>query len=177
MDIKQKTYLISALFLVLIIILALGVIKPLMLEIKKASATAEESREKLLLLEKTDQDYLKQVESDYKEINDNLGLIKSGMIDSEEAVDFFMALEEIASSVSNKIEIKATEFPVITVNLMGTFPNLMRFLGWLESGKYFLDLDLVQIKRIGEGETVEGFSAGDVRTTVKINLYSEKQII
>jgi len=173
MNIKQKTYLISALFMVLIIILALGVIKPLMLEIEKASATAEESREKLLLLEKTDQDYLKQVESDYKEINDNLGLIKSGLIDSEEAVDFFMALEEIASSVSDKIEIKATEFPVITVNLMGSFPNLMRFLGWLESGKYFLDIDSIQVRRISEGETIEGLSAGDVKSTIKIKLYTK----
>jgi len=174
MNIKQKICLISALFLVLIVILTLGVIKPLISEIKKASATAEESRERLLLLEKTDQDYLKQVESDYKEINDNLDLIKSGFVDSKRAVDFFMALEEIASSISEKIEIKATEFPVITINLMGSFPNLMRFLGWLESGKYFLDVDLLQIKRIGEGETVEGFSAGDIRATVTIKLYSEK---
>jgi len=173
MNIKQKTYLISALFMVLIIILALGVIKPLMLEIEKASATAEESREKLLLLEKTDQDYLKQVESDYKEINDNLGLIKSGLIDSEEAVDFFMALEGVAYFVSNRLEIKATEFPSITLNLMGSFPNLMRFSDWLESGKYFLDIDSIQVRRISEGETIEGLSAGDVKSTIKIKLYTK----
>ena len=174
MNIKQKIYLISGLFLVAIIILMLGVVKPLALEIKKASASAKESREKLLLLEKTDQNYLRQVELDYKEINDNLFSAKSGLIDGAQAVNFFMALEEVAYSVSNRLEIKATEFPSITLNLMGSFPNLMRFSGWLESGKYFLDVDSIQIKRISEGETIEGFSAGDVKSTIKIKLYTKK---
>jgi len=174
MNLKQKIFLIAGLFLVIIVILILAVLKPLILEIKKTSASAKESREKLLILENTNQDYLKQVESDYNQISDNLALVKSGLINSEQAVDFFMALEGVASATSNSLEIKASEFPVITLNLTGNFPNLMRFLGWLESNKYFLDVDLIQLKGITEEETIEGISANDVKSTIKIKLYTEK---
>jgi len=145
----------------------------MVLEIKKVSALIGQSQQKLLGLEKTDQNYLKQLETDYQEISDNLALLKSGLIDSNQAVGFFMALEQAASSTSNKIEIKAEDFPSLTIELIGSFPNLMRFLGWLEKGKYFLEINSLQIRAIGEKEILEGFSPGDVKTTLKLKIYTK----
>ncbi len=173
MDIKQKTYLILGVFLIVIVFLFLGAVKPMILEIKNASAEAGQSRGKLLLLEKTDQDYLEQIEIDYKEINDNVNLIKSGLISNNQAVNFFMELEKIASATSNHLEIRATEFPVLTLNLTGTFPGVMKFLGWLENGNYFLDVYFIQLKLIGEAEAAEGTSLGEIKVNIKIKVYTK----
>ncbi|MFZ5559198.1 MAG: hypothetical protein ACOZAL_00130 [Patescibacteria group bacterium] len=173
MNIKQKIFLTSGIICIIIIFLFWSGVKTLVLEIKKASALAKESQQRLLSLEKTDQNYLKQLETDYKEISNNLTLLKSGLIDSNQAVSFFMALEEAASSTSNKIEIKAEDFPSLNIELIGSFPNLMRFLGWLENGKYFLEIDSIQTRAIGEREIIEGFSPGDVKTTLKLKIYTK----
>lgn len=174
MNTKQKIYLISGLILILVVFLFFGIIRPFISEIKNASATVGQSREKLLLLERTDPNYLKQIESDYNDINGNLGVVRAGLIDKDKAVDFFVALEEFANSTSNQLQIKATEFPSLTLDVVGDFSNLMKFMGWLEKGKYFLDIESVQIRGVSEGEVAEGFSAGDVKTTLRIKVYTKK---
>jgi len=172
MNVKQKIFLILGLFLVLIICLLFWVVKPMFLEIKKASAAIKESRDKLLLLERTDQDYLLEVESDYKEISDNLNLVKDGLVASEQAVEFFVALENIAAATANKLEIKATDFPLLILTLNGTFPDIVKFLGWLEKGKYFLDVESIDIKQVAQ----EGLdtSIENVRAIMEIKTYSKK---
>lgn len=174
MNIKQKIFLASGLILIIIIFLLLGGLKPIVLEIKRTSTLVRESQQRLLSLEKTDPNYLKQLEADYKEINNNLALLKSGLIDGNQAVSFFVALEEAASSTSNRLEIKAGEFPSLTLELIGSFPNLMRFLGWIENGKYFLEINSIQTRAVGDKEINEGFSFGDVKTTLKIKIYTKK---
>ena len=50
MNAKQKIFLIAGIFIILIILLFFGAVKPIISEIKKASASVKENREKLLLL-------------------------------------------------------------------------------------------------------------------------------
>lgn len=174
MNIKQKIYLTSGLFVIVIVFIFLGLVKPLIKEIEKASVSARDNRDRLLILERTDKDYLKQIEVDYEDVNTNLAVVKSGLIDKDQAVSFFMALEDAAFLSSNKIEIKATEFPTLTLDIGGTFPNLMRFVGWLENGKYFLDIDSMEIRQMTERDITEGFSAEYVKTNLEIKAYTKK---
>ncbi|OGZ33093.1 MAG: hypothetical protein A2V69_02780 [Candidatus Portnoybacteria bacterium RBG_13_40_8] len=174
MNTKQKISIISGLILLALTLIIFFAVRPIFLEIQKVSSMISQSRDKLLLIEKTDQDYFKQIESDYEEITSNIAIIKSGLIDENQAVGFFMDLEKTASLTFNKLEINASNFPVLDLALIGSFPDLMRFLGWLEKGKYFLDVESLDIKQTSERETLLGFSSGDVRTSLKVKVYTKK---
>ena len=170
MNIKQKIFLISGLILIIIILLFWGIVKPLVSEIKTTSSLVQQRNEELFALEKTDQNYLKQLESDYKIIEEDISLIKSGFLDINKAVGFFIELENIASATSNNLEIKTEEFPAFTLNLSGDFPNLMKFLGWLENGDYLIDIDSIQIRRFTIKE-LEKLLSGNIRTNLKIRAF------
>ena len=174
MNAKQKICIIAGFILVAMALLFFLVIKPMIFEINKVSATVIQSRDKLLLIETTDQNYFKQIESDYKEITDNIVVVKAGLIDNNQAVGFFMDLEKIASLTYNELKIDASNFSVLDLTLTGDFPNLMRFLGWLEKGKYFLDVKSLDSRQIIEKELLTETS-GDIRTNIKIKVYTKKQ--
>jgi len=174
MNTKQKIFAISGLVIILFIFFFFLAIKPMVLEIQKVSAMVSQSRDRLLLIEQTDENYLKQIEFDYKEIVSDVNSVKSGLISSSQAVEFFMDLEETATLTSNKLEINAANFPVLELTLTGSFSGLMRFLGWLENGKYFLEIESLDIRQIGEREVLLGFSPGDVKTVIKIKVHTQK---
>jgi hypothetical protein len=171
MSVKQKIYLIFACVILIFILLASFVVKPLFLEIKKTAASVLESREKLISLETMDKRYVEDVEKDYKDINTELIEVKKQLIDKNEAVKFFEALEFVASVTSNEIEITASEFPSLTLSLFGTFPDFMKFLGWLENGEYFINVDSLNISRASAKEGVETAPEGMIKTTLKIKAY------
>lgn len=177
MNIKQKICLVSGLILVIAVFLFWGPVKLLILEIRTTSALVQGRNEKLLILEKTDQDYLKQLESEYKDIEEDISLVKSAFLEPGEAVDFFIELENISFSTFNKLEIQAGDFPSFTLYLLGDFPSLMRFLGWLENGKYFIDVDSIQIRQFAEKgmvvEREETVSSKNIKTILKIRTYTK----
>ena len=161
----------SACFVLVFISLTIFVVKPLFSEIKKAATSVSESREKLISLEKMDKKYIEEVEKDYENINIGLAGIKKQFIDKSEAVKFFEALESVASATSNEIKISASEFPFLTLGLEGTFPDFMKFLGWLENGEYFIDVDSISVSRVGAIGGPENIPAGAVKTILKIKAY------
>lgn len=178
MNIKQKIYLSSGLAIIIAVLLLGSVVKPLILEIKTTSSLVKERNEKLVILQRTDQEYLKQLEQDYNNIKQDISLVKSGFLNTDQVVDFFMVLENIASSTSNKLEIQVVDFPFFNLYLLGNFSNLMKFLGWLENSKYFVDVDSIQIRQFAEKslslEEAETISVGDIKTILKIRVYIEK---
>lgn len=174
MNINQKIYLVSGLALIIVILLLWGIVRPLVLEIRTTSASVKGRNEQLLVLGKTDQEYLRQLELDYNDIKEDIILIKSGFLDIDQVVNFFVSLENIASSTFNELEIEAEEFPFFTIHLFGNFPDFMKFLGWLENSKYFVDVDLIQIKQFAEkGLSLEeeAISTGNIKTTLRIKVY------
>ena len=89
----------------------------------------------------------------------------------DQVVDFIVELETFASSSSNRLEIKKVDYSAFSLQLIGSFPNLMRYLGWLENSKYFININSIQIGRVGErilpfeGEPI---LSGSVRTILEI---------
>lgn len=173
MSTKQKLYLSLGLILIIAVLLLWGIVKPLVLEIKNTSTSVKEENEKLFILTGTDQTYLKQLEEDYKEVKDNIALIKSGLISSDQAVDFFMALEGIAFSTSNDLEIEAKDFPVLTLYLVGNFSNFMKFLGWLENGEYFVDVDSIWVREDSRSLSLEETEIVLVNSILKLKAYEK----
>jgi hypothetical protein len=175
MNIKQKIYLIFTCIVLIFVLLALFAVKPLFLEIKKTAVFVLESRERLISLETMDKKYVEGVETDYEDINNKLAEIEKQFIDKNEAVKFFEVLESAASVTSNEIEISAAEFPSLTLSLAGTFPNFMKFLGWLENGEYFIDVGSVNVSRVGATEDIENAPPGTTKTTLKIKAHINEQ--
>lgn len=177
MNIKQKIYLFSGLGLVIVILLIGGVIKPLVKEIKITSVLVNERNGKLGALQKTDQIYLKKLEADYTNIKHDIYLIEEGFLSPDQIVGFFIDLENMAANTLNRLEIEAMEFPVFNLYLLGSFSNSMKFLGWLENSKYFVDVDSIKIRRFSERDLLktedEGVSVGDVKTSLEIKVYPE----
>lgn len=178
MNINQKTYLISGLSLVIVVLLIWGIIKPLTLGVKTTSASVKERNEKLIVLRKTDQNYLEKLESDYNEIKESISLVESGFLKTDQIVAFFVDLENMASATSSELEIEAGDTSSFALHLLGNFPNLMRFLGWLENSKYFLDVISVDIKQFSQEKSLleeELVSIGNISTTLKIKLHPVPQ--
>jgi len=178
MNTNQKIYLTAGLAIIIVILLIWGIIRPLVLEIKITSNSVKERNEKLIVLRKTDQEYLRKLESEYNNIRQDISLVGSGFLNTDQIVDFFVDLENMALVTFNKLEIEAGELPSFTLFLLGSFPNLMKFLGWLENTKYFLDVDSVDIKGFSEEKSSlekEPLSVGDISTVLKIKLHPAPQ--
>jgi len=171
MSAKQKIYLIFLVIITVFTLLIIFVIKPLFLEIKKTAVAVSESREKMMSLEEIDKNYLEELEIDRREISNNIDLVKKQLIDKNEAVKFFEALESVASATSNEIEISASDFPSLAISLTGTFSDLMKFLGWLENGEYFIDADSLSVSRKSERGDLEITPSGIIKSTLKIRAY------
>lgn len=174
MTIKQKIYLIVGLMTLIVVALVFGALRPLFLEIKKTAVETADSKNKLTSFEIIDKGYLAQVETDYRDINSNLELVKTKLIDKSEAVKFFEALESVASSTNNQLEINAADFPVLTLGLVGSYSDFMKLLGWLENGDYFINVDVINIAKVSERETPEIIQSGKVKSTLRINVFTKE---
>jgi hypothetical protein len=171
MSAKQKIYIIFLVIIAFFVLAIIFAIKPLFLEIKKTAAAVSESRGRMMSLEEIDKNYLEELEIDRREISNDLNLVKKQLIDKNEAVKFFEALESVASMTSNEIEISASDFPSLTLSLTGTFPDLMKFLGWLENGDYFIDVDSLNISRKNEKPDADINLSEIIKSTIKIRVY------
>ena len=176
MTINQKISLSGGLILIVLAAIVFGLIRPLFFELKQTSILVGAQKEKLFGLAKIEEKYLKELEQDYNKIKSDVFLLKKGFVDEKKAVEFFIELENIALQTSNKLEIKTEKFPEFTLSLTGEFSNLMKFIGWLENGKYFVDLNSIQIKRISNKDLsfseAGNISMGEIKTTLKIKAYS-----
>lgn len=171
MNIKQKICLTSGLAIIIAILLFAFFVQPLLREIKSTSLSLEEKKEKLNILEKADQKYLEQLEIDYEEIKKDISLIESAFLDADRAVDFIVELETFASLTFNALEIRKVDYPIFSLRTAGGFSGLMKYLAWLENGRYFVSVDSINIRRISTREVpTKEVSAGDVETILEINL-------
>lgn len=177
MNIKQKICLASGLIVIIVILLIGFFVRPLLKEIKSTSLSIEDKEEKLAILKQSDQSYLEQLEVDYEDVKEEISLIESGFLINERVVDFIVELENFASSTSNILEIRKADYPFFSLRLKGSFSNLMRYLGWLENGYYFVNIDSVKISRVIQRETPlsepgEGFSV-EVEAILEISIPAE----
>lgn len=173
MNLNQKIYITAGIILILII-LAMGfLIKPLIAEIKATSDSVSKENGKLDALKDIDKDYLTALESDYRNVKDNLLVFKINLSEKQ-IIDFIVELEGVANNSLNNLEIKSADFPDFTLSLTGSLPNLMKFLGWLENNPYLVNIESINIRRLSEKDLVFKetalFSPGDVKTILEIKL-------
>jgi hypothetical protein len=157
MNTNQKIFLISGLIMMFVVLLIGLIIDPMVKEIKEISFSVKEKNGELIALKGADQDYLEQLEVDYEKTKQDISLVKLSFLDPDKAVDLIVELESFASLSFNELEIKDVRYPAFTLRLTGAFSNLMKYVGWLENSRYFVNINSIKMKRIKEGETVETF--------------------
>lgn len=191
MQTQQRIYLTLAILAVIIILLLSFLIRPLTARIKAVSADFKEKNDSLASFEDKGTDYLARLSSEYSEIEAKISEINNYFLDSEKAIDFILAIEKVASLSGNYQEIKEVGSPAsltggpvenslsFQISLWGSFPNLVKFLAQLENMDYFIDINSLQISRIGErgmgGPEKKEIMVvvGDVKSVINIKIYAK----
>lgn len=180
---QRKIYLTLTILAVVIIVLLFFLIRPLIAKVKTVSVDFKEKNNSLVSFEKRGTDYLARLRGEYFDIEPQIPEINKYFLEPGEAIDFILAVEEIATLSSNYQEIKGVgsskEEDILSfqISLWGSFPNLIKFLARLENMKYFIDIYSLQIAKVEErdrgGLREKGIvvSVGDVKSTINIGVY------
>jgi hypothetical protein len=186
MTYKKKITISIVFFLSLIILFFVFLIYPLFLEIKNISQDFLNQKKELMAFEKRVEN-LKKFQKLFPKISAHLEKIDNLFVNPEVPVDFILFLERLSqeSDLSLKIsqnlslEIKKDSWPFFSfqLNLVGSFPNLSRFLEKLESAFYLIEIQNLTINRLNEAELkskeFEQFSLGDVKAILSIKVYTK----
>ena len=188
MNPKQKIYLTLSIILAICLVSGFLVIYPLINKIKSSSLAFIEKKETLEILEK-EQIEFNLLKEQYKKIEPELTKINQSLLNSEKTLDFIVALENIAEKANNNYEIKVTQlqkepkekfsFLTFQIYLWGSFPNLIKFLIYLENMPYWVETDQIQIRpitqeEIGTKKGLVNLSTGDVNTNLIVKVYTSQ---
>ncbi|MDP2947566.1 MAG: hypothetical protein Q8N88_05620 [Nanoarchaeota archaeon] len=169
----QKIYVITGIMIIIIILMIGFLVKPLINEVKQTSILISEENQKLLIVQNADIDYLKKIENDYKRIKDGIAPFKVYLND-DKTIDYIKEMEFAVNNISSYLDIRSANFPIFNLSLNGNFPNLMKFLGWLENSQYLVSVESMQIRKLNERDLISNdlkvFSVGDVNAILQIKL-------
>lgn len=181
----QKISLVAVGFFVVLGLIIFLVTSPLIRQIKNDGLELSEKKQNIELLYQ-DWRILEASRKEYVKIENELNSLPT-ILPAGEALKFIMLIESIAQGTNNRQEVSAingsgekkTNQPLdFQITLRGNFPNLVKFLAYLENAPYYNEIDSVQIKGLTakdiqsmkEGEGV-GLGAGDITSTLKISVY------
>ncbi len=185
MNSKNKIYIISIIFGLIILILIVLFIYPLFKSIKNNSQELFSAKRELVLLK----NQIKEIENFgevYESYQPNLARINKLFIDPENPADFFQFLEKIALDSGISMEI----FPLILskeesetglwlsvtsqFSSKSSFPNFLRFLEKLEASPYLFEVQNLVLKRLNEREfEEEEYSSGDIKAICLIKVFAK----
>lgn len=181
----QKIYFNLGLFILSALLLICLVILPLLNKIKNSSN--ELSKQNLII----DELYKKWLDLKVSQKNlekIDLNQIEKPLLNSEESLDFILALENIAkkaeleqeirtfslSSPTTEQKFKTIPFQIV---LWGTFPNLMRFLVYFENMPFYAEITSIHINRLDARslitEKMPNLKEGDIKAILNIEVYTQ----
>lgn len=158
---------------------------PIFKEIKESSQEALSQKAALAALE-TKTKNLEEFRNQPAEMKANLEKVDALFVNQGVPVDFISFLEKVSreSGLSIKIiplasQTERNPWPALNfqVSTYGSFPNLLKFLEKLESGIYLIEIQSLNVARLGEAEikssTYEKLSLGDTRTLLSLKVFSK----
>lgn len=185
METKKKIYFWLAFFIIISLFFLVFVIPKLLRGIKENSENLFALKGELLLLEKEKKN-LEELEKIYQSHQLSLEKIETLFIDPKIPIDFISFLEKEAQLSNLKIEIFLTPtikkeqdpWPSLSfrISTYGSFPNFLKFLNKLENSPYLIEIGDLNIKRLGEKDTLATkypeISTGDVETSLSIKVFT-----
>lgn len=161
MQIKQKIYLNP----IIIVLFAFGLIyladKPLLAKIQQLSQLVEQQQ---MIMKNPDfqvkyQKQINQLKTDYEEVQPKLSLLKQSLLHKDKAVELIKILEKAAqiNNLGLNIQILPEEKDGLNFALFltGNFPDLLRFLEYIENSQYTLKITSLQIKNLPKSEQIQ----------------------
>lgn len=186
LTIQQKIYLSGGCSLAALVLFIGLIISPLIDQIYQKS-------QKLIQEQQTvdsfyrDWENLKNSQKSQKDFQENLAKFNV-LLPPAEAIKFITAVENIAQKTQNQEDISVLEKTSgepgaastdatldFQITLTGGFPNLIKFLVYLENASYYNDVNSLQISRVSysesEAKQAQGLKVGDVKSTINLSVY------
>lgn len=162
MTTTNKIILSIITFIILVVLIIVFIIYPLFGEIKKNSNELISQKESLATLEVKIAN-LEKFKILYKDLEKILEKINNLFIDPEVPVGFIGFLEKNAEDCQLTIKISLTSakktekdpWPSLTFKITptGPFPNFLKFLAKIENSPYLIEIQNLNVSRLGKGET------------------------
>ena len=185
---SQKTLLILIVSLIIFGLFVWLVAVPLLEKIKTASQEYSANQKALFKLGKKAA-MIKDLKKNYEARQADLSEIEGVFLSQEEIVKFISTLEEIALQTNNIFEIQIAQSggqeektPSVDFNisLSGGFPNLIRFIAYLEDTPYppyrLISLEKLTVRRLTEQSLIAlpaGLMAGDIQSVLNIKIFTQ----
>lgn len=180
----KKTTISLVGFGIMILAFAIALIWPLLGQIKKESEDIVLQKKELALLEAKTQN-LKKFQTRYKTYQPAITKINQLFISPTELISFIEFLEEEAVKFHLLIDItslaprekKTAALPSLDfqLNLVGSFPDFLKFLTKLENGSYLVEVANLSIRRLAKEVPQQAGQEGNVNVSFLIKVYTKEE--
>lgn len=186
MTLKNKFNLSLIIYLIFGTLLIVFLIYPLYKDIKNNSQELISQKQEEASLENKIKN-IEEFKKKYREIKPNLEKIETLFVESEVPLEFISFLEKTSQDCQTPTQIspssvaKITEDPwpsiAFQITSVSSFPNLLKFLEKLESSKYLIEIQNLNITRLSEAELkpkeIESLSPTNIRAIFAIKVYTK----
>lgn len=179
METKNKIYIISAIFGLVVLVLVIFFVLPSFKKIKKSSEDLFSEKNNIILLE-NQLNGVENFKKNYNNYKTDLEKIDLLFVDLKNPVNFIESLEKIAFDSNINLEISPSSSKkepensvVFRLFAEGDFPDIIRFSEKLESGPYLTkiqDLTIKKAERKLEDKSSKKYSSGKVEANFSIDV-------
>jgi hypothetical protein len=139
--------------------------------------------EKKMALEEISQGQNQIENAKIEEINFEMDNFWQSFFSKDQPIKFINALEEFAQKTNNDLEINLLAAPEeakgesalwFRVSLAGSFNNFMHFLKYLENMKYYVQIQQIQMSRVGvssDNPNLRNLGPGDVQSAINLKAF------
>ncbi len=182
LSLKQKVYLTALLWLAALILIIVFIASPLVYQIKRDGLELVQKKQEMESFY-SDWQAVAQSQKDYQTRQNELNAWPAFLAPSE-ALKFIVLMEKFAQATNNSQTVtvsdpkqvdastpsktpSATEFQV---SLRGNFPNLIKFLVYLENAPYYNKVQSLRVQRLTTKES-ENVNTGEINSILTISLF------
>lgn len=186
LTIRQKIYLTGGGSLVALVLFIGLIVSPLIDQIHQESQKLIQEQQTIDSFYR-DWENLRDSQKSHKDFQENLAKFNV-LLPPAEAIKFITAAEDIAQKTQNQEDISVLEKTSgepaaasadamlgFQISLAGSFPDLIKFLVYLENASYYNDVNSLQISRVSysesEAKQAQGLKVGDVKSTINLSVY------
>jgi len=175
---KQKIYLTAIAWLAAGGLIAAFVALPLISQIKNDGLELAQKKQDAELFNNEWQT-LAKAQKDYQTMQNELNALPA-LLPSSEALKFIVLMEKFAQITNNQQNVSVSDAQPakdqkktttdFQVSLRGRFPDLIKFLIYLENAPYYNDIRSLAIQRLSTKEST-GAAIGDINTILNLSVY------
>ena len=176
---RQKIYLTAALWLAVLTLIIATVIAPMIAQIRNDGLELALKKQEMAAFS-ADWQLLEKDRRDYQAMQNEINALPA-FLPENDALKFIMLIEKVAQATGNSQEVSvdnadeanagttsqktATDFQI---NLRGNWPNLIKFMIYLENAPYYNDMVSLQTQRL-TGK--DGQETGEITSILKISAH------